>query len=103
VLGTSFGDREARFAYVSSKAGDCFQLWIEPPAYGQIRVHAALVDGQWLNEPAKDWHVQISELDPALEDAFATVIGWMVPSERYFPKPSNPLRAAAGWIKGVLR
>jgi hypothetical protein len=88
VLGTSFGGREARFAHVSSKAGDCFQMWIEPPADGQIRVHAALVDGQRLNEPSRDRHVPISDLDAALEDAFATVTGWMVPSERYFPPRS---------------
>jgi hypothetical protein len=103
VLQTAFADRAARFAYVSSKAGHCFQMWIEPPAAGEIRVHAALVDGQFLNEPAKDWQVSISEIDVALEEGFATVLGWMVPSERYFPKPDSPVRAAAEWIKGRLK
>jgi hypothetical protein len=103
VLFTAFADRESRFAYVSSKAGDCFQMWVEPPVDGHIRVGAALVDGQWLNEPTKEWQTPIPELDAALEDAFATVVGWMVPSERYYPKPSSPLRAAAEWIRGYLK
>lgn len=102
-LFTSFADRESRFAYVSSKAGDCFQMWIEPPADGQIRVHTALVDGQWLNEPATDWHVPISEIDAALEDAFATVVGWMVPSERYYAKPHGTVQKAAEWTKNILK
>src|SRR5579864_1694874 len=86
TLFTSFAERESRFAYTSSKAGDCFQIWIDLPADGQISVHAAGVDGQWTNEPGEDWRVPISDLDAALEDAFATVIGWMVPSERFLPK-----------------
>jgi hypothetical protein len=46
MLFTSFAGQEARFAYTSSKGGDCFQIWIEPPTDGQISVHAAGVDGQ---------------------------------------------------------
>lgn len=89
-LSTSWAGGECRVAYVSSKAGDCFQFWLDEPQAGQIGVHAAGVDGQWMKEPAKDWFVLIPELNAALEDAFATVIGWMVPSERYFPPGGKP-------------
>ena len=102
TLFTSFADHECRSAYVSRKAGDCFQFWIDKPANGRICVHAAGVDGQWTDDPAKDWELPISELDAALEDAFATVVGWMVPSERHFPNPRSRSRKAAEWIKRVL-
>jgi hypothetical protein len=46
MLFTSFAERESRFAYTSSKMGDCFQIWIDLPADGQVCVHAAGVDGR---------------------------------------------------------
>ena len=85
TLFTSFADREARFAYTSSKAGECFQIWIDDPADGKISVHAAGVEGRRMDDPPADWLVPISGLDTALEDAWATVMSWMAPSERFLP------------------
>jgi hypothetical protein len=88
-LSTFWIDREVRSAYVSSNAGDCFRFWLDCPQGGRIGLHAAGVDGQWIKDPAKDWLVPILELEAALEDAFATVTGWMVPSKRYLPSGGN--------------
>jgi len=85
MLFTSFADREARFAYTSSKSGECFQIWIDPPLDGQICVHAAGVVGRRVDDPPEDWCVPLLDLDAALEDAFAAVIRWIAPSERFLP------------------
>lgn len=89
-ISTFWAGGEVRSAYISSRAGDCFQFWFDYPEGGQIALHAAGVDGQWVEDPARKWLVPISALDAALEEAFATVTGWMVPSERYFPSRGSP-------------
>lgn len=58
---TSFADRESRLAYTSSKARECFRIWIELPVAGQISVRPA-----------------------------TTVTDWIVPSERFLLKRENP-------------
>jgi hypothetical protein len=83
-LYTSWAGGEVRGIYVSSVAGECFQIWIEAPAKGHVRVYAAGVDSRRDNDPAKTWSVSVANLGQALEEAFQTVIGWMVPS-RYLP------------------
>jgi hypothetical protein len=103
TLFTSDGDREARFAYVSSKAGDCFQISIAPPTEGAVELHAFGVTGQWLNDPEQHWKVPISNLKAAMEEAFGAVLGWMMPSERYFPPTRSRACRAAKWMKGILR
>lgn len=85
-----FAGHQCRSAYVSSKAGECFQFWLDEPANGQIGIYAAGVDGRWVSEPARDWCVPVSDLSAALEEAWATVIGWMMPSERYLPPRDMP-------------
>ena len=77
---------EVRNVYVSSLAGECFQIWVEPPLDGQVKLHAAYVEGPREIEPAKDWTVAISDLSATLEEAFDTVQMWMEPSKRFVPK-----------------
>ena len=91
-LFTSWADGEARFIYVSSVAGDCFQIWIDPLEAGQIGLHAAFVDGPRDNDPHWDDLVPEADLPAALECAFQTVIDWMKPSERYRPDKSEVQR-----------
>lgn len=86
TLFTQQADREIRCIYVSSKAGECYQIWIDPPDNGEIAVHAACVEGRRDTEGAlQDWGAPISRLDSSLEAALRSVIEWMKPSERYFP------------------
>jgi hypothetical protein len=87
-LYTSSPSGEIRAAHVSSVAGECFQIWIEPAAEDHLSVYAAGIEGRKEDAPPVHWRVPISGLEAALETAFETVIGWMAPSERYYP-PAN--------------
>ena len=85
------GAREdVRSFYVSSMAGECFQIWIETPADGKVWIHAAGVESRRDDHPPKDWYVTIDAFDGALEEVFQTVMAWMLPSERYFPNVEEP-------------
>ena len=91
-LFTSWADHAARFIYVSSVTGDCFQIWIDPPEAGQVSLHAAFVDGPRDEDLNWDCHVPESDLASALEQTFSKVTDWMKPSERYYPDPSEVQR-----------
>jgi hypothetical protein len=88
-LFTFWSGREARFAYVSSEAGECFQISIEPPADGRITVYARCVEGRTDNDQSHTWSVEVENLGKGLDRAFETVVGWMTPSARHFPR-KNP-------------
>jgi len=85
-LGIDYGwaGRELWGTYLSSVAGDCFQIWVEPTPNGQIGVHANWIDGpnDLDPEPARKWVVEESDLRNALEQAYEQVINWMAPSAR---------------------
>jgi hypothetical protein len=83
-LFTEWAGCEARFVYLSSRSGECFQISIEPPSNEQVQVHAYYIEGPRDIEPEQRWCVGTSDLNPALEAAFDTVIEWMKPSERCF-------------------
>jgi len=84
-LFTSQGESEIRAAYVSSVAGECFNIWIEAPEHGRTCVHAGCVEGREEDEPPQDWPIAVSELESTLEKVFEAVTDWMAPSTRYFP------------------
>ena len=73
-------------AYVSSVAGECFQIWVGPPSEGYVWIHAAGVESRRDNEPPEDWFVSLEQFDGALEEAFQAVMAWMIPSKRFFPE-----------------
>ena len=81
-------DREIRCIYVSSKAGECYQIWVDRPVGDKVEIRAACIEGRrdTEEEPLQSWQVSISELDSALEEALQSVVEWMKPSERYYPK-----------------
>ena len=81
-LFTSFASRDARFAYISSVAGECFQIWVEPPVGGAITIGVACVEGRKDNDTVLTRTAVEAELDAALELAFQTVMEWMLPSVR---------------------
>jgi hypothetical protein len=84
-LQTSWAGQAARFAYVSSKAGECFQISIEPPIDGYISIHASCVEGRREDHPPEDWMYPTEDIAGALEEVFQTVTAWMRPSTRYLP------------------
>ena len=71
--------------YLSSIAGECFQIWIETALGGKIGVHADYVEGPKNPEPTQKWLIDDSELPDTLEEVYQTVLKWMTPSSRYFP------------------
>jgi hypothetical protein len=79
---------DIRAVYLSSTAGECFQIWIDPPKGGQVGVHVACVEGRKDNEVPEDKSADISNLESTLEAAMQSVLDWMLPSERYY-SPSN--------------
>ena len=76
-----------RTVHVSSKAGECFQISIDPPENGQTCVYARCIEGRNDTDDPETWPTSTSDLDAALEKAFQRVIERMAPSQRYYPPP----------------
>lgn len=86
ILNSSpWSGRESRCVWLSSNAGECFQIWIEPPADGVVRLHAAGVEGRRDDDPPHDWMVPIEQTAAALESAYTLVLEWMRPATHYYP------------------
>ena len=69
-------ENEFRAVYLSSKRGECCQIWIEPPQNGQVAVNVADVESIQDAELKEKWVVSVSELGKALEDAVTYVQAW---------------------------
>ena len=87
-LFTTWGDDEIRVVYLSSEAGECFQIGIDPPQNGRIGIHVRYIEGpkDIDEEPEQDWSVALADLSATLEEALGTVLSWMKPSKRHFPR-----------------
>jgi hypothetical protein len=81
-LFTRRNERPARFAYVSSEAGECFQISIEEPIDGWVKIFASCVEGRRDLHPAEDWRYPTAQMT---EEVFQTVTVWMQPAQRYWP------------------
>jgi OHCU decarboxylase len=86
LVASSFAGAECRSVHVSSEAGDCFQIWIEPPAGSGVGVHAEFIDGPKERDLRADWIVLPADIGPLLEEALASVFTWMEPSKRHKPR-----------------
>jgi len=84
-LAKAFAGRPARFVYLSSIAGDVFQIWIDEPTNNTIALHAAGVEGMLEDDPPRSWLVNVNCLGAALEEALQLVLDWMQPFGRYVP------------------
>lgn len=67
---------ECRAVYISSKDGECCQIWIDKPESGRVSLHAADIETRQDEEMRQDWRVPISDLEAALEDAITFVQKW---------------------------
>lgn len=70
-----FPERTLRCVYVSSQAGECFQIWVGEPTLGTVAVHAADVEGH--ESFQQEWSVPLQGLDAVLEEALVRVHHWM--------------------------
>ena len=77
--------REIRCVYLSSIAGNVFQIWIEEPTGGRVTVYAGCVEGPKEDDLPCNWSVGINDLGAVLEEALRVVLDWMQPSTRYVP------------------
>ena len=65
-----------RAIYLSSKHGECCQIWIDKPESGRVSLHAADIETRQDEEMRQDWCVPISELSVALDGAVTSVKKW---------------------------
>ena len=84
---------ESRCVWLSSKAGECFQIWIEPPVEGFVRLHAAGVESRRDDDPPQDWMAPVSEIAAALDEAYDLVVEWMRPSKHFHPSQKASLKS----------
>jgi hypothetical protein len=84
-----WADRDIRSVYVSSEAGECFNISIGAPLNGEVSLLVWYVEGPKDPGPEQEWKVKTADIENALDEAFQTVLGWMKPSRRYFPTPPS--------------
>ena len=76
-LYTHFGDRAARFVYISSEIGECFQISIAEPHAGTLQIVASSVETEGDEELSEAWETGVEELREALEGVLDAVYQWM--------------------------
>ncbi|AZP11084.1 hypothetical protein [Undibacterium parvum] len=69
-------DSDFRAVYLSSKHGECCQIWIDKPESGMLSLHAVDIETRQNEEMRRDWSVPISELGGALDEAVTYVRKW---------------------------
>jgi len=67
-------DAEARFCYLSSSQGECYQISIDAPENELVRVHVSAVETLDDMEAHLEWTVPISQLRAALDTAKKTIV-----------------------------
>lgn len=72
-LHMAWAGEEARFCYLSSQQGECYQISIERPENELVRVHVRAVETLDDMEAHLEWFVSIAELGAVLEVAHKTV------------------------------
>ena len=68
---------DCRTVYLSSKHGECCQIWIDKPEAGKVCIHAADVESHQDEKFAQEWRVNIEELSEALDNAIHFVQKWL--------------------------
>lgn len=67
---------EFRSVYISSRLGECCQIWVDAPASGKVCVHAGDVETFQDEELKMEWSVPVEELEGALENAVNFIKSW---------------------------
>ena len=77
TLFTSVDEREARYCFRSSPKGECFQISLEKPRSGHVKVHAWSIETIDDEELHQMWTVGVAELRSALDNALIQLDEWM--------------------------
>jgi len=72
-LQRSWADRDARFTYLSSPQGECFQIALDPPDNENVKVHIWSIETLDDMEAHLEWFVPTSQLRVTLDIAHKTV------------------------------
>jgi len=65
-----------RFFHFSSKNGETFQVVIEPPAHGSIRIDAHLIESTSSTESHFFWEIPTHDLGTCLKLIYDSLIFW---------------------------
>lgn len=77
TLFTEWAGAEARFFHLpGSQPFECFQISIEPPTKGRVRVLVAAIDSNDGEEPEQVWEGPAADLDSFLASALTTIERW---------------------------
>jgi len=76
TLFDEFGGLPRRFVYLSGDEGECCQISIDPPVFGEIALYAFGVETRDDEEMEMRWQVPLTDLERALEDAVTAVKHW---------------------------
>lgn len=66
--------KEARFCYLSSPQGECYQISLDPPVKDQVRIHVRAIETLDDMEAHLEWFIPIRDLKAALGAAKATIV-----------------------------
>jgi len=69
--------RPARFFYVSSAKGECFQISIQPPEGDTLVVDAWSIDTLDDSELHQEWKVSADQLEVGMDAALRKIHDWM--------------------------
>jgi hypothetical protein len=73
ALFTEWAGREARFCYLSSPQGECYQISIEAPENERVRVHVRGIETLDDMEAHLEWLVPVGRLRDTLDAAKQTI------------------------------
>lgn len=71
-----FPDVEFRAVYLSSEEGECCQISIDKPNLGKVAIVARDIETKMDEELNKNWLVEISGLESALDNAVSFLQTW---------------------------
>lgn len=72
-LFTEWAGAEARFCYLSSSQGECYQISVDAPEDELVRVHVWAVETLDDMEAHLEWFVPVRQLEAALNTARTTI------------------------------
>lgn len=73
VMQTEFAGQDRRFLYLSSSSGETYQISVDEPEGGAVRIHVSAVETADDMEAHLEWFVPIHQLSAALDTAKKTI------------------------------
>jgi len=73
-LFVEWGGEEARFCYLSSPQGECYQISVDPPENDLVRIHVRAIETLDDMKAHLEWYVSVPDLEAALDAAKVTLV-----------------------------